>query len=89
VVYTFCEIVTHIDLSKYPANEEREKGRPRYDEYVLFRVVLFAFMEFGYVSTRAIEKLCKTDIRFMWLLDGMKAPSHMTIDNFINRRLVG
>ena len=88
-VYTFCEIVTHIDLSKYLANEEREKGRPRYDEYVLFRVVLFAFMEFGYVSTRAIEKLCKTDIRFMWLLDGMKAPSHMTIDNFINRRLVG
>ena len=31
-----------------------------------------------------IEKLCKTDIRFMYLLDEHPAPSHMTIDNFMN-----
>ena len=88
-VYTFCEIVSHIDLSKYLAGEESGVGRKRYDEYILLKVILFAFMEFGYASTRQIEKLCKTDIRFMWLLQGNKAPSHMTIDNFINRRLVG
>ena len=40
-------------------------------------------MEHGYTSTREIEKLCKTDIRFMWLLQETKAPSHMTIDNFM------
>lgn len=44
-------------------------------------------MENGYVSTRQIEKLCKTDIRFMWLLQDEKAPSHMTIANFMNNVL--
>ena len=34
-----------------------------------------------------IEKLCKTDIRFLWLLDEEPAPSHMTISNFINHCL--
>ena len=31
--------------------------------------------------------MCKTDIRFLWLLEGKKAPSHMTISNFINHEL--
>lgn len=44
------------------------------------KVILFAFMEHGYVSVREIEKLCKTDIRFMWLLQDNPAPSHMTIE---------
>lgn len=44
-------------------------------------------MEFGYVSTRMIEKLCKTDIRFMWLLQDNDPPSHMIIDNFMRNSL--
>ena len=44
---------------------------------------------YGYASVRAIEKLCKTDIRFMWLLQDESAPSHMTIDNFMNETLLG
>ena len=46
-------------------------------------------MEHGYVSTRETEKLCKTDIRFMYLLNEQSAPSHMTIDNFMNCCLAG
>ena len=45
-------------------------------------------MEFGCVSTREIERLCNNDIRFMWLLQETKAPSHMTIDNFMKDYLV-
>ena len=67
----------------------KRTGRPEYDCEKLLRVVLFAFMENGYVSVRQIEKLCKTDIRFMWLLDGTPAPSFMTIDNFMNKKLIG
>ena len=63
-VYSFCEVMNHIDLQKYLAVEESRTGRPRYDSQILLKVVLFAFMEQGYVSTRGIEKLCKTDIRF-------------------------
>ena len=86
-VYTFSEVMEHIDLNEYLVQEESETGRPRYDPYTLLKVILFAFMENGYVSTRQIEKYCKTDIRYMWLLQDRKAPSHMTIDNFMNHNL--
>lgn len=46
-------------------------------------------MKHGYVSTREIEKLCKTDIRFMYLMNEQSAPSHMTIDSFMNCCLAG
>ena len=36
---------------------------------------------------REIEKLCRNDIRFMYLLDGMKAPSFATFGNFIRKEL--
>ena len=64
-VYTFCEVIDHIDLNKYLSIEGRRTGRPRYDEVTLLKVILFSFMENGYESLRKIEKLCKTDIRFM------------------------
>lgn len=86
-VYSFSKVIRHIDLNRYLRSEERRTGRPRYDEITLLKIVLFAFMENGYVSVRQIEKLCKTDIRFMWLLQDNPAPSHMTIANFINHTL--
>ena len=77
-------------INRYFVEEgEHKTGRPRYDEEKLLKVILFAFMEEGYESVRKIKKLCKIDIRFLWLLDGEKAPSHMTIDNFMNQRLKG
>ena len=63
-------------------------GRPRYDAEKLMKVILFAFMENGYSSLRNIEKLCKTDIRYIWLLDGEKAPSFVTVSSFL-REYVG
>ncbi len=36
---------------------------------------------------RTIEKLCKTDLRFLWLLQETPAPSFMTINNFMNNDL--
>ena len=45
-------------------------------------------MENGYLSLRGIEKSCKTDVRYMWLLDEMKAPTFVTIGNFIREDLI-
>lgn len=87
-VYTFCEVLDHIDLSKYFAVKGCRIGRPRCDAHRLLKVILFAFMENGCASLREIQKLCKTDIRYMYLLDGMKAPSFVTIGNFIRHELV-
>ena len=89
-VYSFSEVMAHIDLQKYFVEQKgHETGRPRYDREKLLKIVLFAFMEFGYCSVRFIQKLCETDIRFIWILDEENAPSHMTISNFIHSELAG
>lgn len=84
-VYSFNAVMDHIDLRKYYAEKESIMGRPRYDSEKLLKVILFAFMENGYSSLRNIEKLCNTDIRFIWLLDGEAAPSYATVCNFLNK----
>ena len=87
-VYTFCEVMDHIDLTPYFVDDKDCKtGRPRCDAQKLLKVILFAFMEYGICSLREIEKLCQNDIRFMYLLDGMKAPSFATFGNFIRKEL--
>ena len=86
-VYTFCEVMDHIDLSRYFVEKGYKTGRPRCDEQKLLKVILFAFMEHGICSLREIEKLCRNDIRFMYLLDGMKAPSFATFGNIIRNEL--
>ena len=40
-VYTFCEVIDHIDLNKYLAVKESRIGRPRYDSEKLLKVILF------------------------------------------------
>lgn len=52
----------------------------------LFRIIVYAYME-GIYSSRDIEKACKRDINFRWLLQGQKAPSHNTIPRFRSKRL--
>ena len=87
-IYTFNEIMEQIDLYKYFAGKGSKTGRPRFDSVKLLKIILFAFMENGYASLRNIEKLCKTDIRFIWLLDDLKAPSYSTVSNFMNEMLI-
>ena len=80
-VYTFCEVMDHIDLSRYFVEKGYKTGRPRCDAQKLLKVILFAFMENGICSLREIEKLCRNDIRYMYLLDGMKTPSLVIFGN--------
>ena len=58
------------------------------DPVVLFEILVFAYMN-GIYSGRAIEHACKTDVRFMWLLQGQPAPDHSTFVRFQNERLTG
>lgn len=47
----------------------------------MLKIMLYAYMENIY-SSRDIEKACKRDINFMFLLDGKPAPDHTTIARF-------
>ena len=44
-IYTFCEVMDHIDLSKYFVEKGCKTGRPKCDVQKLLKVILFAFME--------------------------------------------
>lgn len=56
------------------------------DPAILFEILVFAYMN-GIYSSRDIEKACKTDIRFMWILQNEPAPDHSTIARFQNEKL--
>lgn len=58
------------------------KGRnPVVDPKTMFKILTYAYSQNIY-STRKIEKACRRDINFMWLLQGQKAPDHSTISRF-------
>ncbi len=42
-VYTFCEVMDHIDLSRYFVEKGYKTGRPRCDVQKLLKVILCAF----------------------------------------------
>ena len=52
----------------------------------MFEVLVFAYMNRKF-SSREIEAACKTDIRFMWLLNGEPAPSDSMITRFMRGHL--
>lgn len=52
----------------------------------MFELIVYGYMKRLY-SGRDIAEACKTDIRFMWLLNGEPAPSHATISRFEDEKL--
>lgn len=65
------------------------KGRsPAVTPKNMFKILIYAYMN-RIFSSRDIEKHCKRDINFMWLLNREKAPDHNTIARFRTGRLSG
>ena len=58
------------------------KGRKSaVDPKIMFKILIYAYSQNIY-SSRKIERACKRDINFLWLLAGSKAPDHSTIARF-------
>ncbi len=49
-VYSFSEVTDRIDLNHYLAVKESRTGRPRYDSVTMLKIILFSFMENGYLE---------------------------------------
>jgi hypothetical protein len=47
----------------------------------MLKIMLYAYHE-GNFSSRGIEKACRRDINYMYLLEGRSAPDHATIARF-------
>ena len=83
-VFTVAEICESLDYTELFQTYVRTWRK--INPITLFEVIVFGYMEHLY-SGRDIAKVCKTDIRFMWLLNGEPAPSHATISRFQDERL--
>ena len=51
-VYTFCEVMDHIDLSRYFVEKDYKTGRPKCDAQKLLKVILFAYGEWILLTPR-------------------------------------
>lgn len=66
----------------YIRASERGEATPKQ----LFQLVILGRMN-GRYSVRELAEACRTDIRFMWLLQGKRAPSASRFARFIQKRL--
>jgi transposase len=80
------QIVDELDFRKLNLVYSSKGRNPSVKPRVLFSILIYAYMN-GIYSSRQIEKACKRDINFMWLLEGNTVPDHNTIDRFRRERL--
>lgn len=83
-VRTLVEICDEFDYTKLYAAYLRSWRK--IDPAILFEILVFAYMN-GIYSSRGIEKACKTDIRFMWILQNQPVPDHSTFARFQDEKL--
>lgn len=82
-VLVFDELMEEIDLEKYLKDVPKHKlGRIRYNPVNMLKTVLFGFMREGYISLRGFQDSCRTNIRFMYLMDH-ETLSYRTFSYFI------
>ena len=78
----FVEGMELLDLYNTYGKIKKDQVSPRQ----LLKIVIYAGMNRIY-SSRDIEKSCRRDINFMYLLEGKPSPDHATIARFISLHL--
>ena len=74
------QFVEELDLSDLYSTYSRVKENQVSPRQML-KIMLYAYHEHNY-SSRGIEKACRRDINYMYLLEGRSAPDHATIARF-------
>ena len=74
------QIIEEMDLHKLYQSYSRH-GKNRATPKQMLKILCYSYMNRIY-SARGIERACKRDINFMYLLEGKHAPDHATIARF-------
>lgn len=84
--FEFClyQLITNqLDLNDFLIRyKNKNVGRKAYPPALLLRVIFYAYYR-GITSSRAIERSCKTDLKFMALASG-RTPHFTTIADFVS-----
>ena len=78
-------VVERMDIRKIERSYSQE-GRNEYPPRILLKVMIYAYMRLIY-SSREIERACRENICFMYLLEDNPAPDHNTIARFRSQHL--
>lgn len=81
-------VLEGLDYSKLYSAYSTYGRNPVISPKTLFKILVYGYLN-GTYSSRGIEKACRRDINFMWLLNGVKAPDYSTIARFRKERLCG
>ena len=73
-------VTEELDYRRLTATYSR-LGRIEYSPRLLFKIVLYGCSR-GIFKTREIERACRENVNFMYLLEGHPAPDHNTIARF-------
>lgn len=85
-VRLLSQLLEELDYTKLYRAYSHKGRNPAVSPKNLFKVLVYGYMS-DIITTRALERACRRDINFMWLLQGEKAPDHNTISRFRSGRL--
>lgn len=81
-VRLISQFVEEMDLTALYDTYERMPSEKYASPEIMLKIMLYAYHDGKDISSRAIEKNCKRDINYMYLLEGRKAPDHAAIARF-------
>ena len=80
------QVLEEIDYRELYLTYSSEGRNPAVEPKTLFKIMVYAYSQHIY-SSREIEKACKLNLAFMYLLRGEKVPDHNTIARFRQKHL--
>lgn len=78
-------VTEELDYRRLTATYSR-LGRIEYSPRLLFKITLYGYIR-GIYKTRELERACRENVNFMYLLEGHPAPDHNTIARFRRNHL--
>ena len=81
-VRLISQFVEEMDLTALYDTYERMPSEKYASPEIMLKILLYAYHERKDISSRMIEKNCKRDINYMYLLEGRQAPDHSAIARF-------
>lgn len=81
-VRLISQFVEEMDLAALYDTYERMPSEKYASPEIMLKIMLYAYHEGTAISSRMIEKNCRRDINYMYLLEGRQAPDHAAIARF-------
>ena len=81
-VRLISQFVEEMDLTALYGTYERMPAENHASPDIMLKLMIYAYHEGIETSSRTIEKNCRRDINYMYLLEGRQVPDHATIARF-------